>query len=314
MNNSIKGAIYACTSAVSYAMNPLCALSLYEDGINSNSVLFYRFSIGSLILGTIMLMKRMNFGVSRREALFLGLLGIIFAVSSLTYFLSFYYMGPGVAATLVFAYPVFVAVLMALFFKERLKWPSILAILLTVGGIALLYEGDNGQPIAMMGIVLILISALTYALYIITINRSGIIMSGMKITFFAMLSCLGCIVLYSLLTPTGSLQLLSTGREWFFAVLLGLVPTVISLVTMAMAIQYIGSTRTAIMGALEPVTAVFVGVMVFNEVLTERLVFGISLILISVILILLDNHIRRFLGENKVIKKGKLILKQARWR
>lgn len=314
MNNSIKGAVYGCISAVSYAMNPLCALCLYEDDINSNSVLFYRFSIGSLILGLFMWMKRMDFTVSRREAGVLALLGLIFAISSLTYFLSFYYMGPGVAATLVFAYPVFVALLMAVFFKERLQWPSLLAIVLTVCGIALLYEGDNGQPIAFMGIVLILISALSYALYIITINRSGIVMSGTKLTFYAMLSCMGCIVLYSVLTPTGSLQLLHTGREWFFAVLLGIVPTVISLVFMAMAIHCIGSTRTAIMGALEPVTAVFVGVMVFNEVLTGRLVLGISLILWSVMLILLDSRIRKFLGENKVVQKGKLILQRARWK
>lgn len=314
MNNSIKGAIYGCISAVSYAMNPLCAVCLYEDDINSNSVLFYRFGIGSIVLGLFMWVKRMDFGVTYRESCILSLLGLIFAISSLTYFLSFYYMGPGVAATLVFAYPVFVAVLMALFFKERLKWPSIIAILLTVCGIAMLYEGDNGQPIAPMGIVLVLISALTYALYIITINRSGIVMSGTKLTFYAMLSCMGCIVLYSILTPTGSLQLLHTGREWFFAVLLGIVPTVISLVFMTMAIHCIGSTRTAIMGALEPVTAVFVGVLLFDELLTGRLVIGITLILVSVMLILLDSRIRAFLGENKVVRKGQLILKRARWK
>lgn len=314
LSNQVKGGLYGCISAVSYAMNPLCALFLYADDINSNSVLFYRFFIGCVVLGLFMAFKRMDFSVTPREAVVLTVLGAIFATSSLTYFLSFHYMGPGVAATLVFAYPVFVALLMAIFFKERLKWPSILAIALTVGGISLLYEGNNGQPIETAGIILILISALTYALYIIVVNRSGIVMSSTKLTFYAMLSCLFCLVAYSFVTPTGELQMLHTGREWFFAVLLGIVPTVISLVFMAMAIQCIGSTSTAIMGALEPVTAVIVGVTVFDELLTGRLMMGISLILISVMLILMDSRLRQTLKMKNVINLGKLVVKRVRWR
>ena len=50
LSNQVKGGIFGCISAISYAMNPLCAINLYQDGINSNTVLFYRFLIGSLIL------------------------------------------------------------------------------------------------------------------------------------------------------------------------------------------------------------------------------------------------------------------------
>ena len=310
----LKGSIYGCIAAISYGMNPLCALSLYQDGINSNSVLFYRFFIGSLMLGLLMLVQKKSFSITRREAVVLMSLGVLFALSSLSYFLSFYYMAAGVAATLVFAYPVFVAILMALFFKERLKWPSILAILLTICGIILLYKGDNGKPIALTGIILIMVSALTYALYIIVVNRSGIVMSSIKLTFYAMLSCLVCITLFATLSGTGSLQLLHTGREWFYAALLGLVPTVVSLVFMAMAIQCIGSTPTAIMGALEPVTAAFFGVTVFGEILTIRLTFGILLILFSVSLIILDNKLRHALTHNRIVRKGKIIIKWWKWK
>lgn len=314
LSNQVKGGIFGCVSAVSYGMNPLCALYLYQDGIHSNSVLFYRFLIGSLVLGLLLALQKKDFALTRREALVLGLLGAVFAVSSVTYFLSFYYMAAGVAATLVFAYPVFVALLMALFFKERLKWPSLLAIVLTVCGIGLLYEGDNGQPIAAAGVGLILVSALTYALYIIVVNRSGIVMSSTKLTFYAMLSCLFCITLYAVCSPGEGVQMLHGARQWGFAVLLGLVPTVVSLVFMAMAIRCIGSTPTAIMGALEPVTAVAVGVCLFGEVLSARLVCGVFLILLSVMLIILDTRLRRALGHNRVVRRGRLMLKRARWR
>lgn len=321
LSNQVKGGLYGCISAVSYGMNPLCALYLYQDGINSNSVLFYRFLIGTLVLGAVMGLQRKSFALTRREAAVLGLLGAIFAISSLTYFLSFHYMPAGVAATLVFAYPVFVAILMALFFGERLKWPSLVAIALTMGGIGLLYEGDNRQPIALAGILLIAISALSYALYIIVINRSGIVMSSVKLTFYAMLSCLCCITAYAVCSPTSELQMLHGAHEWFFAVLLGLVPTVVSLVFMAMAIRCIGSTPTAIMGALEPVTAVVFGVTLFGESLTLRLVSGVLLILLSVMLIILDSRLRRALAYIRVSPKGHLLArplhlmkKYIRWR
>jgi len=72
---------------------------------------------------------------------------------------------------------------------------------------------------------------------------------------------------------------------WLFAIMLALVPTVISLVTMTMAVHAIGSTPTAIMGALEPLTAVIIGVTVFGEIFTLRLGIGIFMILVAVILI-----------------------------
>lgn len=314
LNNQIKGGIYGCIAAVSYGLNPLCAKLLYRDGYNSNSVLLYRFFFGTIILGILMLAQRKSFALTRKEAGVLAVLGIMFAISSITYFLSFYYMSAGVAATLVFAYPVFTALLIAVLFKERLKWPSIAAILMTLGGIALLYQGDNGRPIDTVGIVFIMISALAYAIYIIIVNKSGIVMSSIKLTFYAMLSCLICIVLYALLTPTGQLQMLHTPEQWGVALALGLVPTVVSLVFMAMAIHCIGSTPTAIMGALEPVTAIVLGAWIFGEMLTLRLSVGIVLILLAVMLIILDDRLRHALSGIKIVKRGRLIVKRMRWK
>ncbi len=314
ISNNIKGSIYGCIAAISYGMNPLCALSLYEDNINSNTVLFYRFFFGTIMLGLLMLAQRRSFSLTRREAIVVTMLGAIFALSSITYFISFYYLGAGVAATLVFAYPVFTAILMALFFGERLKWPSIVAILMTIGGIALLYKGDDGKPVETVGIVVVMISALAYALYIILVNKSGIVMSSIKLTFYAMLTCLFFLTLYAIFSGTGDLELLHTSRQWVFGLLLGLVPTVISLVFMAMAINCIGSTPTAIMGALEPVTAVVLGMWFFGEVLTARLASGILLILVSVTLIILDNKLRAAIASLPVVRRGRLLVKKWRWK
>ena len=82
------------------------------------------------------------------------------------------------------------------------------------------------------------------------------------------------------------LQAIPTPGLWINAVSLALFPTIVSLVTMAAAIRAIGSTPTAILGALEPLTALFFGVVVFGERLTPRIVLGVVLILVAVTLII----------------------------
>lgn len=313
MNEKLKGAVYGCIAAVSYGMNPLCALNLYADGFNVCSVLTYRFVFGTLILALLMLVRRQSFALTRREALVVAGLGILFAVSSITYFISFKYMGAGIAATLVFAYPVMVAVIMAIFFHERLSLAAIVSILMTVGGIVLLYRGDDGRPIAPLGLVFIMVSALSYALYIVLVNRSHIVMSSVKLTFYAMLVCLGCLIVFSFLAAE-PLQMLHTPRQWMYASFLGLVPTVISLVFMAMAIRCIGSTPTAIMGALEPVTAVVIGYFVFGEAITPRISAGILLILLAVLLIIIGGQLPSVSRVRQVLRRGHLVTKLWRWR
>lgn len=58
-----------------------------------------------------------------------------------------------------------------------------------------------------------------------------------------------------------------------------------------MAVHYIGSTPTAILGALEPVTALFFGVLLFKEKLTPRLIIGIAMIITAVTLIIIGKTI-----------------------
>lgn len=313
MNVKAKGVVCAAVSAVSYGLNPLCALYLYRDGMNAGSVLFYRFAFAALLLGLLMAAQRKSFRLTPHEGLVLTVLGLIFAVSSLTYFVSFHYIAAGIAATIVFMYPVLVALIMALCFKERLSGPMLLAIALTLLGIGLLYRGDGAGGLSPVGVGLALVSALTYALYIVVVNRSTLVMSSVKLTFYALLVCLMAIALFSLATGA-PLQELPTPRAWCFALLLGLVPTVISLVTMAVAIRCIGSTPTAILGALEPVTALVVGVAVFSEVFTPVQGLGIGAILLAVLLVIAGKSLRRPVLLSRVLRAGRFVWKHWRWR
>lgn len=286
MNTTVKGTICGIIAAVSYGMNPLGALFLYEQGINANSVLFYRFTIAATIIGIIMLLTKKSFGVDRKQLGTTCVLGILFGISSVSLFSSFYYMDAGVASTLLFVYPIMVAVIMAAFFHEKVSIATIFSIGLALAGIALLYKGEDGTSLSGIGVMLVMLSSLSYAIYIVLANRSSLGMPALKLTFYVLIFCILTISAFSLFSENGRLQMLTTPSMWGFASILALGPTVISLIMMTLSVKYIGSTPTAIMGALEPLTAVMIGVTIFGETFTARLAIGITMILMAVILII----------------------------
>ena len=288
------GILCAILSAVCYGTNPFGALPLYEEGVNTATVLSHRFGLAVILLAVIMLIKRINIKVTRREFKVLFSLGVLFAASSITYYQSFHFMDAGIASTILFVYPVMVAVIMALFFKEKVTSMTVMAIVLSLVGIGLLYKGGAGVSLSVIGIVLCILSSLAYAIYIIVVNQSSIQMSSFKVTFYAMLVCEITLILYSFTSPELYLHMLPSPRAWSFAVWLSIVPTILSLVFMTVAVHHVGATPTAILGALEPLTAVTIGVIIFGETLTPRLVVGISFILFAVMLVVLgkDLHLR----------------------
>lgn len=294
MSTKIKGSICGILAAISYGTNPLGALNLYADGMNANSVIFYRYALATAILGLMMTAQRKSFAVSRRELLVLSSLGILMAVSSLSLYNSFNFMDAGIASTLLFVYPVMVAVMMAAFFHEKVTAVTAISIILALSGICLLYRGGDGATLSAVGVMLVMASSLTYAVYIITVNKSALRMSAVKLTFYVLLVGTLIVLAYSFVDDGARLQPLSTPHMWLYAMVLALFPTVISLILMVIAVHDVGSTPTAVMGALEPITAVCIGIFVFGEAFSVRLGVGIVLILAAVILIVAGKSIRRF--------------------
>lgn len=287
MNSKVKGVIAGVVAAVCYGTNPLGAKFLYADGINTNTVLAHRFGIAMIILGIIMIVKKMSFKVTKREFGILASLGALFAVSSMTLYYSFLHMDAGIASTLLFVYPMMVALIMTLFFKEKLTWVTVTSILLAFAGIFML-NGANGEgTLNAIGVILVMVSSLTYAVYIVIINRTQIKLPSIKMTFYVLLTCVSCIIIHSFFKPETHLMLLTTPRQYGFALMLAVVPSIMALVLLTVSIRHIGSTPSAILGALEPLTAVMIGIFVFKETFTLRLAGGIVLILSGVLLIIL---------------------------
>ena len=313
MQSKLKGYLCGIGAAVCYGTNPLGALYLYEDGINANSVLFYRFALAVVMLGMLMAARRKSLKVSRRELSLLCALGVVFSTSSITLYFSFCFMDAGIASTLLFVYPVMVAVIMALLFKERLPAVSVFAIMLALSGIAMLYHGDGGATLSTRGVMLVMFSSLSYAVYIVVVNKSPLRMSSMKLTFYVLFFGMLTVLTNSFITGL-HIQMLTTPRMWSCAFMLALLPTVFSLVLMTISVHETGYTPTAVMGALEPLTAVVIGVAVFGEQLTPRLAAGIVLILTAVIMIIAGKSLFQTRVFSVVSHLGHVIFKTWRWK
>lgn len=287
MNSNTKGILNGIIASTSYGMNPLFGLPLYAIGIGVNSVLFYRYFLAVIIYFIwLKFFKKASLKISRQEIIPLFFLGIFFSLSSLTLFEAFHYIEAGIACTILFIYPVMVAIIMAIFFKEKITKTVIFAILLTSIGIILLYKGKPDTALSIKGILIVLTSALLYALYIVGVKniKPVKVMNSARLSFYVML--FGLIVYIVNLKFCTTLQMLPNLKAWLFAIGLALFPTIISLETITIAIQLIGSTNTAILGALEPLTAIFFGILLFHEQLTLRISIGIILILFGVFLII----------------------------
>lgn len=285
------GLTYGAFASASYGTNPLFALPLYAAGIGVNSVLFYRYALAlAIYFFWLKFIKQISLKITLKESIILLILGLFFSLSSYTLFDAFKYIEAGIACTILFIYPVLVAVIMAIFFKEKITKTVITSIALITVGISLLYHGKEGATLNLHGVLIVILSALLYSLYIVGVKNIKQVrhMNSAKMTFYVML--FGLILYIINLNFCTELQPLTSPILWLYAVCLALFPTIISIETINVAIKLIGSTTTAILGSLEPLTALFFGVVIFHEQLTLRIILGIVAVLFGVILIIKRKH------------------------
>lgn len=284
----LAGYLAGFIAGVSYGTNPLFAKPLLESGVPVLVMLFFRYGISAAILAAWMLAKRERFRVKSGEIALLALLGILFAFSSIFLFFSYEFIPSGLATTLVYLYPVFVALIMV-FLRFYPSWQTWLSIAATFGGILLLSSPSQGASIRLPGIILAVASALSYAFYLVIVNRSKRIknVSEHTLTLYALLT--GTALFAAIRTVQGGsiTEGVDTLCDWGNLFGLAIVPTMISLLTLAISSRYIGPTKTSILGVFEPLTAIMIGTLLFGEPLTVKMGIGIAVCIAAVVFMIL---------------------------
>lgn len=286
---SIKGLLYAVVSSSTFGLVPLFAVPALKAGVSVNSVVFYRFAISALLVGLVLLARRESFRIAKRQLPVIAGFALLYAATSFLLTQSYLYIPSGLATTLHFLYPVLVTILMVVLFKERLSVPVAVATLLALGGIYLL-SGNNGSEVNPTGMALALTTVLTYASYIVGLNRSSIgRIDSLKLTFY-ILSTGNLFFLANLLVRGEGLAPIPSWKSGIDLFMLALVPTLISNLTLILAVKHIGSTTTAVLGCMEPLTAVVMGILFLGESCSPIQALGIGIILVAVTTVIMARN------------------------
>ena len=282
MKDIVKGYLCAFISAFTYGLIPLFMIPIKKaESFSVDATLFYRFLIASGAILLFLCYQKQRLRISLREGLIMSILGLLYALSAEFLFLAYDYLSPGIASTIFFSYPIIVALVLVLFYKEKITFPTILSLLLVVAGVGVL-SIKEGSTINYIGLGISLLGALVYAFYILIINKVRMEASRVKISFYSMLfSSLYFWVKTLILGESIAIPSLSlVGDITLFAI----ITTSLSLVALVYAVRYIGSTPTAIMGAFEPIVAVLISVGLFGEALTSSLIIGGMVIIAGVLI------------------------------
>jgi drug/metabolite transporter (DMT)-like permease len=275
-------------AGVSYGTNPLFGKALMESGVPVMVMLFFRYGMAAVILAMWMVVRRESFRAERRGLGLLVLLGLLFAGSSITLFCSYEYIPSGLATTLVYLYPVFVALIMV-FLRFYPSWQTWLSILATFGGILLLSAPSENVQIRIPGVLLAVGAALCYSFYLVIVNRSKRIrkVSEHTLTLYSLVT--GTVLFLVIRTCQGGSMLegVDSAADWGNLIGLAIVPTMISMLTLAVSTRYIGPTKTAVLGVFEPLTAILIGTILYGEPMTGKMAVGIAICVAAVVFMIL---------------------------
>ncbi|WP_424244143.1 drug/metabolite transporter (DMT)-like permease [Elusimicrobium posterum] len=292
---NFKGIASAILSGMTFGLNPLFALPLLSIGMGYGTILMYRYLIAAAIMAVILLITKSSFRLTRGEAKVLIILSVFYMGSSYFLFWSYEYLSSGVATSIIFLYPVLVTSVMMIFFKYDKSPATIAAVILATLGVAVLSLGEYRHGANIIGVLIALMAALSYALFVIGTNRTNVSkMPSFKLTFYILF--FGGTILTLIALVRGAdfrIPNLSAGIN---LTLLALIPTVVSNAALVYALKNVGSIITSVMGATEPFAAVAVGVLVFGEPWNENVIIGICLIIFAVCLVIfsgrMDRHIK----------------------
>lgn len=290
-SNSVVGYTAGVVTGVAYGLNPLFAMPLMSNGASVDSILFFRYFIAVALLGLYLAWRRASFRVTLQQGALLAVLGLLFAASSILLFESYRYIPSGLATTLIFLFPVMVALIMVLLGVYP-TWQVWLSIAISFVGVIAMTGVGTGTAAHPVGVLLSIGSALSYAIFIVIVNRSRSIarVSNTVLTFYAL--AVGSIVfgLRIIASDSAPMAGISGTVAWVNLIGLALLPTIISTATLSVATRRIGAAKASVLGVFEPITAIIVGVAVLGEPLTLNIILGISLAIAAVLFMVISSR------------------------
>lgn len=290
-NGQLKGYIYAALSAISFGLIPVFIIPIKRAGISMDVTLFYRFLLAAIMIWAMIVVRKGRLKIHKTDLPKLVLMGVLYALSAEFLFLGYDAMSAGIASTVLYVYPIMVAIILSVWFGEKVSLFTKISIGLALVGVMFMSFDGEAMDFNFWGLLILLTSALSYALYMIVVNKGKLKASGITITFY---SVLFSAMFYAVKTlVTGQSLVLNSGYWLGFIAAFSLVTVVVSVLFIVLAIQLIGSTPTAILGALEPAVAVWISIIFFGENAPLNLILGLFFVLSALVVNILGDAKRK---------------------
>ena len=281
-----KGILYAAVSSSTFGLAPFFSIMLLTTGFSSFEVLSYRWGVASATLILFGLISGCSFRLNKKDFGTVFLLSLFRAATSLSLVIAYQNIASGVASIIHFMYPLAVALAMMLFFHEKKSLWTITAILASIAGAVFLSSGDisHSGGNTTVGIIAACISVFSYGGYIIGVRKSRAVqINSTVLTCYVM--GIGALLFIICGSFTSGIRIVTDWNTWLYILGLALPATAISNMALIKAIKHIGPTLTSIFGAMEPLTAVLIGTLIFQELFTLKSVIGIVLIVTAVTIV-----------------------------
>ena len=288
--SGFKGVLFAIISSGTFGLIPLFTIPLVkEQNMNEGNILFYRFGMSAVMMLLICLAKKSNLRIRLKDIAPIFALGLLYALTALFLVYAYNYIPSGIATTIHFLYPICVSFMMVMFFKEQKSKALIFAALLSLIGVGLMCWTGSGS-VSMIGVILSALTIITYGVYIVGLNQMNVgKLPADVLTFYVILAGAIIFLIYAYVDHDGVAAIPSV-TAGVNLIALAFLATVVSDFALILAVKYAGSTVTAILGSMEPLVAVCVGVLVFSDYFSLQLAVGLALILSSVVLVVVADH------------------------
>ncbi len=287
LNKTNQACLLIALSAVLYGFMGYLGTYMLNDNMSIPCMLFWRFAVAAMwmmifVIKDIITQEKITLNPQVLILMFL-LSAAGYSGSSGFYFVSSQSIGTGLAMVIFFSYPIAIALYSWLVHRHSMSIQTLLTLLLMFAGLILLHD-FSGHSLSLNGLLMGILSALSYALYIVGSKKFANI--DMNSNLLTMIVCFGSACLFLILSlTTHSFSLPQSIGSWLSLLALGIFVTAAPIQLMLNGLKQVSATRASIISVLEPLITVIVGIILLNESVTTLQFIGGFLILSSAIFV-----------------------------
>ncbi|MBU3100288.1 MULTISPECIES: DMT family transporter [Clostridium] len=279
-----KGILYIILSASAFGIMPILAKLSYRGGANTYSTLFLRFLFAAIMLFYYLKTKGISMKLTKKQSILILIIGVFgFTLTTSSLYMSYNYIGIGMASMIFYIYPSIVTILAYMVYKEKIYSRKIISLIISLMGIYILID-KTSVSFNIKGIMLALIAAVLYSLYVLGASNKEIKnINSYVLTFY--ISCASATVMFIAAMTTNNFSIHISFYALVAILLIAFISTVVALMAFLEGVRLIGPSKASILSTIEPIVSLILGIIILGEPISSRIIIGSIMIVLSVVIL-----------------------------